>query len=89
MPVEMFEKPATVDDVLKEVARIKAIVTDAVEDGVKTAVKAIRQGRDAAEDAIDEAKRSVKRRPFEAMGIVFAAGVLTGALLSWAGSRRR
>jgi len=89
MPIDLLDKPATVDDVLREVSRIKSIVTDAVDDGVKSAVKAIKNGRNAAEDVLDDAKHAVKRRPFEAVGIVFAVGVLTGSLLTWIGSRRR
>lgn len=33
-----------------------------------------------AEDAIEEAQHRVKQSPFHAIGIVFAAGVLTGAM---------
>lgn len=81
------EMPATVEDALHEVSRIKSMVTDAVEDGVKTAVKAIKQGRHAAEDVLDDARHTVKQKPFQAIGIVFAAGVLTGALVAWLVSR--
>ena len=78
----------TVEDVIREVGRLREVVTDAVEDGVKTAVKAMKQGRDVAGDAIDDAKRKVKQRPLEAVGVVFAAGILTGAFLTWISSRR-
>ena len=59
-----------------------------LEDGFETAVKTLRQGREAAEDAIDDARRTVRQRPFQAVGIVFAAGILTGAFLTWMSSRR-
>ena len=89
MPPEILERVGSVDDVLREVSKIKSIVTDAVEDGVKSAVQAMKKGRHAAEDAIDDARHTVKQRPFQAMGVVFAAGFLTGSLLGWLGSRRR
>jgi ElaB/YqjD/DUF883 family membrane-anchored ribosome-binding protein len=89
MSSSILEKQASVDDVLREVSRLKTVVTDAVEDGVESAVKALRQGRDAAEDAIYEARRKVKQNPFQAMGVVFAAGVFTGSLIVWLSSRRR
>ena len=38
--------------------------------------------------AIHDAKHRVKRNPLEAVGIVFAAGVLTGTLIG-IGMRRR
>ncbi len=88
MPPDVSEIQSTVEDALREVSRIKSVVTDAVEDGVKSAVKAIKQGRYAAEDAIGEAKHTVKQRPLEAVGIAFAAGVITGGLLGWLISRR-
>jgi ElaB/YqjD/DUF883 family membrane-anchored ribosome-binding protein len=88
MPTNYVEIPSSVEDALREVSRIKSIVTEAVEDGVKSAVKAVRQGRSAAEDAIDEARHRVKQRPFQAIGVVFGAGVLVGGLLAWMASRR-
>ncbi len=89
MPTDLIEKAATFEDVLREVSRIKSVVTDAVDDGVRSAVKALKQGRNAAEDAIDDARYAVKQNPFQAIGVVFAAGVVTGALAVWIGFRRR
>lgn len=88
MPTDLMEK-VTLDDVFREVSRMKTVVTDAVDDGVRSAVKALKQGRHAAEDAIDDARHAVKQNPFQAIGVVFAAGVLTGALAAWIGFRRR
>ena len=88
MQADLSEVTTTVEDALREVSKLKTMVTEAVEDGVKTAVKAIKQGRYAAEDMIGEARHTVKRNPLQAMGIVFAAGVLTGALVAWIGTRR-
>jgi ElaB/YqjD/DUF883 family membrane-anchored ribosome-binding protein len=91
MSSEIFDKfdvPATVGDVLREVSKIKATVTEAVEEGMESAVRAIKQGRNAAEDVIDDARRSVKRNPFQAVGVVFAVGVLVGCALSLLGRQR-
>ena len=89
MPADLLEKPVTAEDALREVSKIRSIVKDAVEDGVRSASQAIRHGRYAAEDAIEEATHTVKQRPLQAMGIAFAAGVLAGGLLTWIGFRRR
>lgn len=86
---ELLEKTATVEDVLHEVSKIKDVVTDAVEDGFQSAVKALKQGREAAEDALADARHAVKRNPFEAVGAAFAAGVLIGGLATFFASRRR
>lgn len=90
MATDFIEKSsANVDDVLREVSRIKTIVRDAVEDGVESAMRAIEQGRDAAENAMVDARRAIKRNPLQAAGIVFAVGIVAGTLLAWASSPRR
>jgi ElaB/YqjD/DUF883 family membrane-anchored ribosome-binding protein len=86
--LDKLEMPATVEDVLREVSRIRTVVTDAVDDGVKSAVRAMKQGRHAAEDAIVDARRAVKQYPFEAIGVSFTAGVLTGCVVAWLARRR-
>jgi ElaB/YqjD/DUF883 family membrane-anchored ribosome-binding protein len=85
---DFLDKPASVDDVLREVARLKEVVTDAVDDGVRSALRAIKQGRDSADDAIHDARRAIRQNPVQSMGIVFATGVMTGALAAWLGTRR-
>jgi len=88
MEVDIMDKVPSADEVLHEVSRIKSIMTDAVEDGFKSAMKAINQSRDAAEDAIDDTRHAIKRHP-QAMGIAFAVGVLLGGAALWAVTRRR
>jgi len=90
MATEILEKTgATAEDILREVTRIKTVVYDAVEEGVETAVRAIKHGRDTAEDVIDDARRAMKKKPLQAAGIIFAAGIVTGTFLAWMSSRRR
>jgi ElaB/YqjD/DUF883 family membrane-anchored ribosome-binding protein len=86
--MDKLEMPATVEDVLKEVSRIRTTVTEAVDDGVKSAIRALKQGRHAAEDALDDARHSVKQNPLQSVGLVFVAGVLAGWLVSLLGRRR-
>jgi ElaB/YqjD/DUF883 family membrane-anchored ribosome-binding protein len=88
MAAEMFEKTATIDEALREVSRIKAMVTEAVEEGVNTALKTIKQGRETAEDAIHDARYAIKRNPLQAAGIMFAAGLLIGSLVTLISSHR-
>jgi len=86
--IDKLDMPATVEDVLKEVSRIRTTVTEAVDDGVKSAVRTLKQGRHAAEDALDDARHSVKQNPLQSVGLVFVAGVLAGWLVSLLGRRR-
>jgi ElaB/YqjD/DUF883 family membrane-anchored ribosome-binding protein len=85
--IDKLEMPATVEDVLKEVSRIRETVTEAVDDGVKSAVRALKQGRHAAEDAIDDARHKVKQNPLQSVGLVFVVGVLAGWVISALGRR--
>jgi ElaB/YqjD/DUF883 family membrane-anchored ribosome-binding protein len=85
--IDKLDMPATVEDVLKEVSRIRETVTEAVDDGVKSAVRALKQGRHAAEDAIDDARHTVKQNPLQSVGLVFVVGVLAGWLISALGRR--
>jgi ElaB/YqjD/DUF883 family membrane-anchored ribosome-binding protein len=89
MAPEVLEKAAKIEDVLHDAAKVKEMVTEAVEVGVRSAMRAIKQGRIAAEDALDDAKLAVRKNPFEAVGIGFAAGVLIGGLIFWMVAPRR
>ena len=81
----LLEKPAAAEDLLREISKT---VTDAVDDGVRTVVRALKQGREAADDAIHDARYTIRQRPLQSMGLLFAIGVLTGAFAVWIGSRR-
>ena len=85
---DLLEKQATVEEILHEVSRFKTMVTDAVEDGVESALRAVKNGRDAAEDALHDARYAIKRNPLQAAGIVFAAGVMLGGILTLVSMRR-
>jgi ElaB/YqjD/DUF883 family membrane-anchored ribosome-binding protein len=89
MPIEELEKPATIDEVRNEISKIKGVLAEAVDDGVRTAVRAMKQGRYAAEEAIEDARHVVRKNPVEALGIAFVAGVMTGCLAGWISMRRR
>jgi ElaB/YqjD/DUF883 family membrane-anchored ribosome-binding protein len=80
---EILEKPASVDEVLREVSRIKSVITDAVDEGVRSALKAAKQGREFAEDTIHDARHAIKRNPLQAAGVVLAAGIVIGSLITW------
>ncbi|HVO63806.1 MAG TPA: hypothetical protein VMT53_22980 [Terriglobales bacterium] len=88
MPAETLTTPATVEGALREASKIPSIVTDAMEDGVRSASRAVRHGRYAIEDVIDEAQHTIKQRPFQAIGKVFVAGMLAGGFVTWLACRR-
>jgi ElaB/YqjD/DUF883 family membrane-anchored ribosome-binding protein len=85
--IEDAAKAVNLEDVMKEASKLKAVIADAVEDGVRSALRAVRQGRHRAEDALDDAKHVVRRNPVESLGIAFGAGILAGALAAWIAAR--
>jgi len=89
MPANVLEKAPALEDAYRTVSKMKTAVSDAVEDGVRSANQAIRQTRHAAEDTIQDVKHTVRQKPFESVGIAFAAGVLSGGLFTWIGLRCR
>ncbi|HTS09840.1 MAG TPA: hypothetical protein VMP68_30015 [Candidatus Eisenbacteria bacterium] len=88
MPAELLEKPDT-ETANYDVSKIKSLVAEAVEDSVHSAKQAIKGARHVAEDLVEEAQHTVKQRPFQTVGIVFAAGILTGGILSWVALKSR
>ncbi len=70
-----------------EAGRIRAIVADAVEDGMDTAKRVVRHGLHTAEELVDEAEHTAKRHIGTALGITFSVGVGAGLLFGWIGSR--
>ena len=69
-------------------ADVKYRVTDRLEDGIRSARQAVKHGRHAMEDIIEDAQHTVKQRPFGAMGLAFATGILVGGVAVWLGFRR-
>ena len=89
MQADVLKNMPTSDEARRQVSKVRSIVTEAVGDSVRSATRAIKQGRLAAEDLIDEAEHTVKQKPFRSVGVAFASGVLAGALLTWIGFSRR
>ena len=82
MQTEIREKTIEVRDQLEaEVKRVKEAVTDAVEDKLGAARRAVKQGRRAAEDLVDDAEYRVKQRPLSALGVTFGIGMGLGAAI--------
>jgi ElaB/YqjD/DUF883 family membrane-anchored ribosome-binding protein len=71
------------------VGRVKQTVTDAVEDGIKTASRAVKRGRRAAEDMVDDAEYQVKHHPLGTVGISFSIGLGLGAVAGMLLARNR
>ncbi|HEX4948153.1 MAG TPA: hypothetical protein VFZ34_15885 [Blastocatellia bacterium] len=72
-----------------EAERMKERMTHAVEDTVKAAKRAAKQGRYAVEDLVDEAAHTVKRHPLQSVGWTLGVGFAIGTLFGLALSRMK
>ena len=68
--------------VLDKLAAQKRTLSEALEDGRKTANKFLEKTRDNAEDLIYHTTRRVRRSPIRSVAIAFGAGALIGMLIS-------
>jgi len=66
--------------------RVK-VVSEAVEDGVDMARRAVKRARYAAEDLMDETAHRIKQYPFRAVALTFGLAFGTGILFGCIGSR--
>jgi len=84
MAQTVFEKVGEqIDETAHKASRAASAVADAFEDGVTTARRVAKRSRHVVTDAFDDTKRRVQRNPIEAVAATFAAGVATGAVISW------
>jgi ElaB/YqjD/DUF883 family membrane-anchored ribosome-binding protein len=85
MKAEVLDKAIEVGAAVAQMragaAGMKETVADAVEDGISTAKRAVKQGRRAAEDLVDDAEYQVKQHPLSAVGVSFGIGLGLGAVI--------
>jgi ElaB/YqjD/DUF883 family membrane-anchored ribosome-binding protein len=65
-----------------EARMAKSLATDAIEDRVYQARRAVKTAKRDIADARDEAVYRIKKQPLQAVGLAFAAGVATGVAVS-------
>ncbi len=79
----------TVRQAAHEARLLKTLATDAVEDGVHAAKRAITRGMHDVEDLRESAAYRVKRAPLLTVSLAVAGGILFGVALGWLGRRAR
>ncbi|OFW16732.1 MAG: hypothetical protein A3F69_01100 [Acidobacteria bacterium RIFCSPLOWO2_12_FULL_66_10] len=70
-----------------EAKRLKTLATDAIEGGLHTVRRAATTAARNAAEFTDDIAHEVKRKPFTAMAIVFASGMVMGMLAGWMSHR--
>jgi ElaB/YqjD/DUF883 family membrane-anchored ribosome-binding protein len=73
----------------RQASRATGGVADAIiEDGVGVVRRAAKQGGDAAEEFLNDTSQRIQRHPALTVGLTFAVGFTTGALVGWMIKRR-
>lgn len=85
----VMESARNVEALAKDARKLKARAAEAFEDGVYTARKSLRHRMLELADMRDDTARRVRRAPFTALGVTFAAGLVLGAVVGWVGRRPR
>lgn len=76
-------------DFTREAREVKARATEVLEDGMYAARRTLKRRVRDYEDLRDDTARRVRRAPFTALGVTFAAGLVLGAVVGWVGHRPR
>ena len=84
----LVDQASNVGESFRKASEFTSNVAGSVQDGMKTAKNAVKDGRDAVEDFIDDTARSVKRSPIQSVLLSVAAGLAVGFLLSHRTSRK-
>ena len=80
---------ATALDLGEKAVRAKLAVDHAVEDGIRAAHNAVRQGRYAAADFVEDTTLRVRKHPLRSLGWAFAGGMLFGGTMLYAAGKLR
>lgn len=72
----------------QQASRVSGAIADAIDNGVKVAKRAAKQGGDAAEELLNDTTERLQRYPLLTVVSVFAIGVGAGTLLGWMSRRR-
>jgi hypothetical protein len=73
-----------------EARLLKSLATDAVDDGVhaaRRAIKSVSRGVEELGDLKDEAVHRVKRQPLKALSAAVGGGLVLGLAIGWIGCR--
>jgi ElaB/YqjD/DUF883 family membrane-anchored ribosome-binding protein len=77
-----------IDQTVREASRVTSAVADAIENGVRVAKRATKQGREVAEDLMDNSTLRVRQNPLATITVTLAAGFAIGMLAGLAMRRK-
>lgn len=75
-------------DTAHKASRVTSAMTEAFEDSIGMAKRAVKHSADAAEEFMEDTQQRIKRHPVETVVAAFAGGVALGMLLGFFGRRK-
>ena len=84
----LVDQANNVGDTFRKASEFTSNMAGSVNDGVKTAKNAVKDGRDAVEDFIDDTARSVKRSPIQSVLLSLIVGLAVGFLFGRGTNRK-
>jgi ElaB/YqjD/DUF883 family membrane-anchored ribosome-binding protein len=69
-------------------SRATTAMTEALEDGIGLAKRAVKHGCDAAEELMEDTELRIKRHPVETVIASFAVGAVVGIVFGWFARRK-
>ena len=78
-----------VAETAKRASKAAAAMTEAFEEGIGVAKRAVKHGCDATEEFMEDTQQRIKRHPVESLVAAFAVGMVTGLIIGWVGGRRK
>jgi ElaB/YqjD/DUF883 family membrane-anchored ribosome-binding protein len=85
----MLEKTGEhIADTAHKATRATAAMTEAFEDSIGMAKRAVKHTCDAAEEFMDDTTQRIKRHPAETVVASFAIGVVLGMMMGWTARRK-
>jgi ElaB/YqjD/DUF883 family membrane-anchored ribosome-binding protein len=77
----LVDQANNVGETFRKASEFTSNVAGSVNEGMKTAKSAVKDGRDAVEDFIDDTARNVKRSPIQSVLLSLTIGLAVGFLL--------
>lgn len=77
-----------IDDTAYKATQAASALTEALENSVVAVRRAAKHGTEAAAEFLYDTRKRIQRKPFEAVAVTFAAGIIAGSAISWVARRR-
>jgi ElaB/YqjD/DUF883 family membrane-anchored ribosome-binding protein len=83
------DRERSAEPLLRKAERLKAALSDTVDEQMHVARRAARRTQHAAEDLADDLRLRTRREPLKSLGMALGIGALIGLMFGWRSRSRR